>query len=250
MDIESYFDAVEAYVQGRLSAEESQAFDARLASDPELGRALNLYRLSLAALDLQGEEELRRLLAAGRPSGLPAPRRLAPWYAAAAAVLLLALAGAVSYARSAYSDEALLARHAGLPAVLATQRMGASEAEPGSGSDALLRGQWQEAIAALRAESEGPDSLRARLGLAYAQAQAGDSEAAERLYQRLAASEDPAIAESAQWQAALLALRQGDEARARQALEAIAAQPEHLYAPQAQALLAQLGSFWRKIRLF
>lgn len=248
MDIELYFDAVEAYVQGRLSAEESQAFEARLVSDPELSRALNLYRLSLAALDMQAEEELRRLLAASRPAERPLLQRSAPWYAAAAAVLLLALTGAAFYARSAYSDEALLARHAGLPSILAPQRMGAAEAE--SGSQALLRGQWQEAIAALGAETAGPDSLRARLGLAYASAQAGQYESARSQYRLLAASPDPAIAEIAQWQDALLALRLGEDDRALQALEAIARQPEHLYAPQAQALRRQLGSFWRNFLFF
>ncbi|MCB0573416.1 MAG: hypothetical protein KDC61_02475 [Saprospiraceae bacterium] len=96
---ERLFDKIEAYLRGKLPAEEAAAFEAEMSADAELSRQVRAQRIELQGLEWLVERDLRTKMDAWEREVEQAPTPLRVsfvrrwWVGGAAAMLVLALFG-------------------------------------------------------------------------------------------------------------------------------------------------------------
>lgn len=253
---------IDRYVTGRMTPDEQAAFEERMRRDPELAREAETVRHIANAVERRNEqaafdelarigsvEELKRILNAAGHGAVETPprrnrlRRLIPFAAAAAAVLVFVWIGM----RPEYASEELYGRWYETPEYAPAVSRGGTET--GAELERLLdsaaacyaAGKMDRAVALYEeAEHSGqayPDY--ARFYRAAALAAEGRSEEAVRGFLRLAGDPGSEYAEDAAWQLALEYLRLNDRARARERLESLASK-QGPYADDARKMLGEL----------
>ena len=251
MELEKYYDKIEAYREGRLNGPEKEAFEAQLQTDGELNQAWNLYQMSLAALELHKEAGIRQALEKARSENRKSLVLRHRYLAIAASLaLLLSASGAWWYARNWYSDEALYQAYYTLPSDMAPSRMGEGEGTVTPlqrGLEAYAAGEEAQALKTLESIApDQPDYENARFALAQIYLRAGRSEDAIPYISPLTASLEPSLAARSEWYLALALLQSGKTAECREWLEKIAADPAHPYQGKAGELLKSLRSLMKK----
>ena len=252
MELEKYYGQLEAYHLGRMGPEEKEAFEANLRTDAELHQAWNLYRLSVAALELQKDAQVRETVNKVRKEEKKAIVVRRRYLALAASVaLLLCAAGGLWFARQWYSDQALYQAFYTAPSELNPARMG--EGEQAStpllqGLEAYAGGQTDLALSLLDSIApEQADYEAARFAVGQIYLQTGRGEEAIPYISPLTASLDSSRAARSEWYLALALLQTGKTAECREWLIIISEDPAHPYQAKAEELLKKMRSLWKEI---
>lgn len=263
-DIEEQIDR---YVTGKMTPDERTAFEERMRCDPELASETETVRHIVNAIERRNEEEafgelarigsvdeLKRILkasehrAAETSPRLNRLRRLIPFAAAAAAILLFVWIGM----RPEYASKELYGRWYETPEYAPSISRGGTETDAelerllDSAAVHYAAGDFDKAIAAYaragELEPEHPDY--ARFYRAAALAASGRSREAISIFRRLAEDPGSDYAEDAAWQLALEYLRLNDRTHARKMLESLVTE-EGPSADDARKLLRELnGRKW------
>lgn len=230
------FERIEAYVLDRLDPEERQAFEQRMAADPEFRAEVDLERENILAIEFGA---LQRMLEQGREERTSIGSTTGHWvgrlkYAAVIAVLL---GGAWWVLQRPSANERLFAAHyvpdPGLPVAM-------SAVEDHAFHDAMVAyklGDNDEAItkwSALLKEEPSNDTLRYYIGCA--ELNAGRPDQAVPLFRAVAELPGSVFAAKARWFWLLALVRSGDPEAAR----ALPFAEDHPYAGQAKAVIAEL----------
>lgn len=252
---------IDRYATGRMTPDEQTAFEERMRCDPELARETETVRHIVNAIERRNEEEafgelarigsvdeLKRMLnasehrAAETPPRLNRLRRLIPFAAAAATILLFVWIGM----RPEYASKELYGRWYETPEYAPAVSRGGTETDAelerllDSAAVYYAAGDWDKAIAAYERAEKHEYPAYARFYRAAALAALGRNEEAIRAFRRLAEDPGSEYAEYAAWQLALEYLRQNNRARARKMLESLASE-QGPYADDARRLLGELN---------
>lgn len=225
MELEKYFDLLEAYREGRLDPAEKEAFEKKLRTDNRLHHAWTLYRFSLSALELQKDARIRETVnKVRREEKRTRTLRRRLLLAVAIIALLAAGAGGWWHACTRYSDEALYNGFYALPPQLKSP-------------------QTAEILEAIAPDQPGYEN--ARFVLAQIYLQSGRNEEAIPYISPLTESLDSTLAAQSEWYLALALLQSGKTAECREWLRKIASDSAHPYYRKAGKLEKKLKSIWR-----
>lgn len=231
------FEQIEAYVLGRMAAEERLRFEQRLAADPALRAEVELERENILAIELGGMERMLKEVREEHSEQRDQGGGWSTWlkYAAAVAVLL---GGALWFTLRPSAHERVFAAHftpdPGLPVAMGTTDSHAF-------NDAMVAyklGDLGEAIGkftSLLKENPASDTLRYYIGCA--ELNAGRPERAAPMLMAVADQEVSVFASKARWYAFLALVRSGD----RNAAEAIRFNAGDPYVAKAKAVLSELN---------
>lgn len=262
MKINLYFDNIERYASGQMTAAERQAFEAELARNAELKQAYELYRLGDEVLEQGIENDLRKQLkswaAEDATSGtaalgggstqpraqvIPMQTTWARW-AVAASVVLLAGFFFFRWAGSGYTDASLFATHYEKP-TQSTFRSAAGANDPfETGFKALENNNLPAAIDFF--QSLPPKDARyaeAQYWLGHAALQDKQYDRAIAAFQAVIGRDEVKFTEKAQWNLVLTYLAAGrtEEAGFQTSLTGIANNENHSFHQQALALQKKLN---------
>jgi hypothetical protein len=226
---------IDAYLRREMSAAEHSKFEAELATDAKLRSAFEAHQHLLAGIELEGARQTLTAVMTLAPAR-PLWRRVAPYLAVAATVLLLL----VFFWPRQEKPEALFAEHfapaPGLPTTL-----GETDAlRQAEGMVAYKRGEYAQALeqwTPLLQNEAVSDTLRFFAGVA--ELGRGQAAAAEKQLKLLTQSVASPYQAAARWYLALAYVRQGQWAAARVELRAL--EGNDTYRAQAKALLEQVG---------
>ena len=258
MNLDQHIERIEAYLEGQLSAEANQAFEAELNTNTELRQAYDLYRLSLDAVEVAIADDLRSQMKVwDEESAQSAPastlkvssggrRWMMPLAAAASIALIIGFATTI-WLPGKYSDSTLASGAYELP-TLPTVRGAADEAAFQVAYTTFAEKDYTTAAHALSAvPATNNRYLEARYFLGHAYYQSGDFAAAITAFDEVSTAGDPRYSPQAQWYSVLskLAAHQtGADFTA--ALQAIAGMEGHPFRGEAVELQEKLNSYWRK----
>lgn len=233
----STFEAIEAYVLDRMTADERAAFEQRLAADADLRTELAMERENIQAVELGGMQRMLKEIAAADEAD---PKARGTWrpllgYAAAAAALVICLTW---WAIRPPRCEQVFAEHyaadPGLPVVMGVA------ADP-LFQDAMVSYKEQDYAAArakwttlLRSDSLN-DTLR--FYIASAALAQGDAAAAVAPFVSIAGDSASMFRDRATWYLFLAHVRMGQVEQARDI--DLSSDPDH--AATAKAILTELG---------
>lgn len=238
-----HFDLIESYLQGAMSKEDAHAFDQQLASDPELRKDLEDYKLARLVSGTLAYDDAKRKISGLQEKGLQVVhrRKATPLLLRIAAVLLVLVVCGFMFSQFSYTDSALAGSHF-LTASLQMR-------SPQSAGIAKLidEKKYTEAIDVLQQENAN-DPLSKSL-LAEALTKAKRFPEAISLYSELAADTQFINRDGAEFALALLYLKNNEPAKADTLIARIASNEEHDYRFEARKLQAQRKSFWRKLVL-
>jgi thioredoxin-like negative regulator of GroEL len=230
------FEAIEAYVLDRMSAQERRAFEDRLAADPELHNEVVLAREHIHAVELGGVQRSLRDIAAEEHATERSPRTNWGRYLAYAATVAVIVAMAVWWnARPPLHERLFAAEFMPEPGLPVT--MGASEAD--AFADAMVyykegryteaRERWQPLL-----ERE-PTNDTLLFYLAMTDIATGDLAAAE-LRLKATAEHTSIFQQRARWYLFIVLVRSAriDEA------QAMGLEQDAVYGKRARRILQQL----------
>lgn len=257
MRAEEKFDKIEAYLFGSMTPEERTEFEAAALSDIELQTEINLHELEHQAMQILEEQDLKAQFAAWKTEKVAAteepkivqlkPRRsLRRVLSIAASVLIVMGVGLNIWVQTTYSNDGLGNAY--------RERTSLSDRNMGSTNplnpvlDLMAAQQYEAAITAIEALEQEEYRYVALKLKAESYMQLEDFEAAIATY-RTILSENPSQVDrmQAEYLLGLALLQNGESEAAKVTLATIAADETHTYQAEAQALLTQLDSFWRKL---
>jgi len=249
-----YYTRIEDYVNGRISGEHLVAFEKAMEGDSELERAVRLFQSTSTMYDGLLESELRRQIVKIDLSSTVSEKRkeknirnlnIKRVLAIAATILILLTALCVWYARSNYSDVALVSRYLDMPNISGTRDAGEDINELTQARMAYASGDYQQCIAIITAgQSWDPGSPDVRQMLAYSYLASGDHGNAIAELSSLSGSGN-GRKERAEFHLALAYLQSGGHEKAVEVLTNIIGSNGHAYREESIMLAANLQSKWR-----
>lgn len=256
MDIDSYFEKIEAYLGNALSDIERTSFEREMKSNPILKKRVLSHVLANEALGLTIEDRVAgklNTLAEARTVSTP-KKSLKVWWkqplTIAAGVLLLITTGMILFANQNYSNPRLASDFAVESTIPITRSDTKLDENLAQGIQYFTTGAYDKSINALT--KVGDNSLyasEANYLLAYAHMKQADLARAKFTFERLLANKNlPPTIDSAEieWNLLLIQLKQyGTNETFNQQLNAILNNPAHGYYQKAQALSQRLQSVWR-----
>ena len=259
MDELKYYDRIEAFVGGTMSADEQTRFEAELETNPELKTEYLAYRATHDVMEVlafeQLQEELREMDIGSTPSSTattskepPArirrmPRRL---LTLAASFLVLVLAGTLWWSNSQYSDQQLAGKHFMTPN-LSKVRGTNTEDALSQAATAFYQGNYDTSIRLLQSiPSSDPVYADAQWLLGYACLQEGRAQEAVTAFNVVLSGNKNELKASARWHRILAHIAAGDQVAAEKLLDGLLQDPSDAYFDKARVLKKELHSFWRK----
>ncbi|MEO1434163.1 MAG: hypothetical protein AAFV80_01410 [Bacteroidota bacterium] len=249
MSQDPFYNQIEDYLNGNLSATEQTAFETAMQTDAALAQEVEDNRLALEALDLLVERSLKdRLqeLQSAREQKERFTRKPFRIVAIAASFALLIAIAAYLITKQGYTDEALFA--ANYEQVQGDNNRGSDQVnlQLSSGIEAFNAGDWALAIDALAAiSSEDSNFAEAQFFIGQAHLELQQTKSARTAFQYLVDQQDVRYGDRAAWLIGLSYLLEGDELKARTELGTIAEDTTHAFSDRAKQLLKKLDSFWR-----
>ena len=244
--MEDYFDLIDQYLLGRMSATEAQAFEARVAKEPALANALEQQRQAIQLLeinrDIQLKDQLKAIhqntIAQSNPPNTSPTRSIVPMrrvligIAATIALLLIAYfllplnQSPTQLYASNYQPYSITigARGQSIPQAL-TQA-----------STLYQQGQYEAALPIFQSIADTSQNTLLSLSIGLCQLALERPTAAITTLKSI--QNDPLYGEPAQWYLALAYLKLEDITNSKSALQAI--QPNTEFYDQAQDLLKEL----------
>lgn len=229
------FEAIEAYVMGRMSAEERQRFEQDMAADPALRAEVDLQRENTMAIELGGMDRLLKQVRAEqqRTSEGSGGNGWTTYLKYAAAIALL-IAGALWWMDRAPKHDRLFAEHhvadPGLPVPMSASDDAAFHDAMVAyklGDFAEARGKWTNLLNA------APDNDTLRYFIAQSALAEGDADSAVPLFEHVSADASSVFSGKARWYLFLAHLKRGD----RTAMQALHLEDDAVYGERARAIL-------------
>ena len=262
----NFFNKIEAYLEGKLSAEQTKAFEEALTKNQKLAYKLELYRMEREAANLLRERDLKSKFAewdeempfaeTDTPKEKTTSiRRLYPFWIAAASLLLILSIGFAFYQSTQHSNAHLYAEAYQNPLISYQLKGGSSSTTALSiGLKLLEEKEWEKARTQLGELSRNsPAYFRAQLLISHTfmlenriSDQTIDEAQIAKSYQRIInEAEDATLINEAEWYLLLEQLRtnQVDE-KFKAQIKKIAENPDHNFNASAKKLLRRLNSFW------
>ena len=230
-----HFDDIEAYLQRQMSTEEQAAFVQKLQVDDSLREELEAYEASVRLLELLGSEQLE--------VAKSQPLRKQRWWAMAAGIIFLVLAGLLLYANLQYSSSFLVNDQYTPPIISSLVRGENNNAETAEAIKAYADKNYQQVINLLN--KQAPPSNHYLLGHAFFQLK--DFENAINQFQQEKLQTENAPTYGADWYLALSYLGNNNMEEAQAILQQIVARPQDPNQDKARTLLKNLNSPWRKL---
>ncbi len=239
------FDNIDNYLLGMLSEKEEQAFLQEVAQDEELAQQLAQRERLISGIRHGGRGELKaelegyhqKLNLQPAPPSKTLTRRLLPWIAAAASILLLLWAWQSWSPPQTPNHYAQYYSPYDFPAAL---RQGEAQLADEAFQN-YEAGQYAAALPLFESALEHqPDQPILEMALAFCQLETGQMAAAQARFEKIYLAKTPLLEEQAAWYLALLALRADDPQQAQQYLKPLAVNPQADHHQEAQALLQQL----------
>ncbi|MBX2979836.1 MAG: hypothetical protein KF905_11115 [Flavobacteriales bacterium] len=236
------FEAIEAYVMGRMSDDERARFEQDMATDPTLRAEVDLQRENTMAIELGGMDRLLKQVRAEqqRTSEGSGGNGWTTYLKYAAAIALL-IAGALWWLDRAPQHDRLFAEHhvadPGLPVPMSLPAERAGATNDAAFHDAMVayklgdfaeaRSKWTSLLNA----APGNDTLR--YYIAQAALAEGDADSAVPLFEQVAADAASVFSGKARWYLFLAHLKRGD----RTAMQALHLEDDAVYGERARAIL-------------
>jgi len=263
MDLELYFDQLEAYAEGRMPEAERAAFEAELADSAELRQALQHYRLSRETVEQGIEDNLRGQLEtwAAEEAGYIAPMEVRPkarivamrpqWIRLAAAACVVLMAGwfLLQWAGRGYTDHALYSANYELPRASDLRSGTAGENPLEAGYKTLENKDFQAAVNYFKTiEPENERYGEAQFYLGHAALQLKQYNLAIEAFETTIRQNEAKFREDAEWNLTLtyVAAHRTKDMAFKNLLAFLINTPGHAYHRQAFELEKKLGSFLRK----
>lgn len=261
MDIEKYYDQIEAYLSNSMTLEQKEVFEKDMSKEPDLKRAVFNHVLANEALGLTIEDRI-----AGKLKKLELDRNIgqeksAPqitWrkrLAIAASVLLLILAGMFIWSNQNYSNQSLAANLYAESTIPTVRNDGETNQNLNQGILAFNQKDYDTAIAALsEITSKDIAYKEAEYILAHAYWHKRDDAKANYYFSSLLNEENlPASIDrqELEWNQLLTTLKEkgADSQAFKEALATIQSNSNHAFYLQANDLSKKLTSFWRVFSL-
>lgn len=249
MKLENYYDRIDQYHAGELSAGDRQSFERELGSNDELRKAEELYRLSLSALDYGVEESLRSDLKKWEKEGNRAAsggriinfRRSIFILSAAAAVLLLVFF-ARPFLMPAPSSDELFASYYEAPTESSMRGGAVPQNALTAGKTALAEESYADAVEDFARIPEG-DGLyvEAQYYLGHALVGLKNYSAAKKAFAVAADSNESKFNEKGEWNYVLASLKLGPmDAAVESKLKTIAQNENSSFVEKARELLKKM----------
>lgn len=256
MDIDQYYDKIEAYLSNALSPADKADFEAQIKAQPALKKAVLNHVLANEALGLAIEDKVSAKLdrLAAQRQATTTTKIIPIWkrpLAIAASILFLILASTVVWSTQQYSNKALatqLYAQSTVPTVRSDQAMNADF------SNGLVAFSQQDYILAIdhlnKIEKVDPTYLDAKYLLGHAHLKTRDYEQAYQNFGALLSAPTPPTIdkEEVEWNQLMAAMNM-DKAIFQTDLKAILANPQHAYYQKVMELNKQLSSNWRRFSL-
>jgi hypothetical protein len=231
------FEAIEAYVMGRMSSDERVRFEQDLATDADLRAEVELQRENTLAIELGGMDRLLKQVRAEQRNAPGASGNGWTTYLKYAAAIALLIAGALWWMNKPSTNERLFAEHfvadPGLPVPMsATGDAAFHDAMVAYklGDHAEARGKWSALL------NTKPDNDTLRYYISQAALAEGDADSAIPLLEGVAADASSVFNSKARWALFLTHLKRGDRA----AMQALRMEDDPVYGDRARAILAAL----------
>ena len=235
------YQLIDQKIEGKLSPNEEQRFEARLKQDPEFAEAYRIQRSAIRALrfhhDQQLRQEVRQMYTRSKQQRR---QRTVRWWSYAAAAVIVGLGGlfAYHYIGRSTTKQVYATYYTPYPALRATREATPTEAQPyETGMRLYGEERYAAAIPSLK-QLLAIDSLRDRtyllLGNSYLHT--NQPTEARRAFAAVAASDDALLRQQGQWYLALSYLKQDSFDQARPILEKLAV--EGMYQKEASEILA------------
>jgi len=261
--MEPNIDKIEQYITGAMAAAERQAFEAEVASDPDLAEEVEAYRLAREAVELSISDQLRdqfrqwgEVEATGTINEEAQVVRLRPRHslrrvlAIAASVLLILAVGSFWYANDQYAADQLAAGYFDSSSADTRGPVNNQGHPLAEGLEALQSGDYAAAdnyFQNIPATDE--NYADARYFLAQSLHLQGKTDESTDILRGLLDQANINLRESAQWLIVLNYLKNGqvEDPEFQSRLNAIQADTGHSYYQEAEKLDRQLNSFWYKM---
>ncbi len=236
---------IDAYLMGKLSAEEAKAFSDELQQNRALAEEVNTRKQLILGIQSEGRQELRESLDAIheqlQPKADPIPRsiirRLSPWLAAAAVALLALLFWFQS--RPATNQQLYAANYT--PYELSLNLRNNNEADKVNANNWYSQGHFDQALPLFqKLSAEHPEQGQFRMGLAICLLETQQKTAAQKELLAIYNSGDIFLKEQAGWYLGLIALSNDQLTAAKTYWTPLANNPQADHHSDAQKLLAVL----------
>jgi hypothetical protein len=242
MDKLDYIDRIEAYLEGESSSEEKEAFNHALLAEPALKHAYDDYLMGKDALGLlvrdEVQERVRQVSSVGKV--VPMASRFRKQWTKVAAVAVVGLLIMVSYANFQYSDQKLISDNL-VPPIESGVRGEENTGILQEAKSAFFSNNYATTIELLETSSD-PNALLDE-GLSLLTTSYIKVDAAEKAIPILSKSLEP----KNELNLAVAYLQTGEEAKCKEVLSRILADPDHGYHSEAKQLEKKLESFWKKL---
>ncbi len=256
MDLDQYYDKIEAYLSNALSPAERADFEAQIKAHPALKRAVLNHVLANEALGLAIEDKVSaKLDKLAQLRQETTTTKIIPFWkrplAIAASLLFLILAGTILWSTQQYSNKALTRQfyaQSTTPTVRSDQE---TNIDFSNGLVAFSQEEYMLTIDHLhKIPKTDPTYLEATYLLGHAHLKTGAYEQAYQHFGALLSAPTPTTIDKAEveWNQLMAAMNM-DKAIFQKDLKAILANPQHAYYQKAMDLNDQLSSNWRNFAL-
>lgn len=258
MDIDQYYEQIEAYINNSLSKADRASFEQKLKANPALKKAVLNHVLANEAIGLSIEDQVTKKLdrLAQKRATISAPPPLKAWWkkplSIAAGILLFLIAGLGIWANQNFSDQALSAQlyaNSTLPTVRSDEDTNQTF---GNALSAFSKKEYKTVLQLLKTTSSTDTYFReAQYLMAHANWQEKNYQQAATLFESLLASPLPSNIDKEEltWNHLLTTLQlQGAKSEVFQKeMGVILGNTQHGYYTKAKELNQQLNSGWRKL---
>ena len=235
-----YFDLIEAYYNGSLTAQDARDFEEDVDINPDLKKEWEEYKIARQVAGVFAFDAAKRKISALRQTHLTVAHKGSNNRIAlriAAAVLVLVVSGFI-FSQARYSDKAIANQY--------FQSTSQSMRSPSTDGAAKLidDGKYEEAIALL---SNAPQDPMTKSLLAEVYTKLERYPEAIATYRELINTPDYLNRDGAEFALAVVLMKSGDMDASHKLLSEIATNDAHDYRFEAQEMLEKMDSFWRKL---
>jgi len=257
MDLDQYYDKIEAYLGNALSAAEQADFEAQIKAQPALKRAVLNHVLANEALGLAIEDKVASKLErlAQNRKAKENPKPLNVWWQqpllVAAGMLFLVFASLAILANQNYTNQALASQKYAQSTLPTTRSEAADHPDFMKGMLAFREKEYSSAIAFLsKIPTDNSSYLSAQYLLGHSYLKTSNFKKAITAFDKILVSNisTPTIdRQEVEWNKlmAILTSKGADNPLFQKGLNAILANEQHAYNKAANELSKQINSAWR-----
>ena len=249
MDNQNYIEKIERYALGQMSGSESKSFEKELSTNSELSLQYSVYQLSLDAIEIDVEKNLRNDLESwskessdsesiNEPKVVPFRRQIFQFAAAASVLLLVGFFG-WNYMQSSPSTGIDYANYYNSPVISELRDSNTSDLAWQAALDNFENSNYQKAINSFESiEVDAPRFDEAQYLSGHAKVALKDYNAALRNFKTVKNLKVTKFKDKAEWNYILCLLRINPESMEGKTLLEKIAKSDHSFSQQAEEILS------------